>query len=91
MHDAVALERLAVPTAVIITGEFLTEALLQRDTLGMRDLSPAVISHPLSTLTDVEIAARADEAVSQVSAIWLGTASADNLSDGVGCAAPPSP
>jgi len=60
------------PTAVIVTTEFMHEAEVQRDALGMRDLVPAVIDHPLSTLTEAEIEARAKQAASQCIAIWLG-------------------
>ena len=60
------------PTAVIITTEFLHEAEVQRDALGMRDLVPVVIDHPLSTLTEAEIEARAEQAVEQCLAVWGG-------------------
>jgi hypothetical protein len=45
---------------------------VQRDALGMRDLTPVVIDHPLSTLTDAEIEARAVQAVGQCVAVWCG-------------------
>jgi len=38
----------------------------------MDDLKPAVIRHPLSTLSEDEIDARAEDAVRQIKAIWLG-------------------
>jgi hypothetical protein len=60
------------PTAVIVTTEFLHEAEVQRDALGMRDLAPVVIDHPLSTLTEAEIHARAEQAVAQCVAVWRG-------------------
>jgi len=60
------------PTAVIVTAEFLHEAEVQRDALGMRDLAPVVIDHPLSTLTEAEIKARAEQAIVQCLAIWRG-------------------
>jgi len=60
------------PTAVIVTTEFLHEAEVQRDALGMRDLAPVVIDHPLSTLTEVEIEARARQAVGQCLAVSGG-------------------
>ena len=60
------------PTAVIVTTEFLHEAEVQRDALGMRHLAPVVIDHPLSTLTEVEIEARAQQAVGQCLAVWGG-------------------
>ena len=66
MHDAVALEEKGIPTAVIITREFLHEAHIQRSALGMESLEPVVITHPLSTLSGQEIKSRAQEAVPQV-------------------------
>jgi hypothetical protein len=60
------------PTAVIVTTEFLHEAEVQCHALGMRDLTPVVIDHPLSTLTEAEIAARAEQAAGQCLAVWSG-------------------
>ncbi|MEJ0068908.1 MAG: hypothetical protein WDO24_09510 [Pseudomonadota bacterium] len=57
---------------MIVTTEFLHEAHVQRDALGMRDLTPVVIQHPLSTLSDAEIDQRAAEAVEQCITVWLG-------------------
>ena len=65
MHDGIALEAAGRPTAVIITNEFLHEAEVQRDALGMRGLAPVVIDHPLSTLTDDDIERRAQQAAGQ--------------------------
>jgi hypothetical protein len=45
---------------------------MQRDALGMPDLVPVVIAHPLSTLTDIEIEGRADAALGPCVACWLG-------------------
>ena len=66
MHDAVALEALGVPTAVIITRVFTREARAQRAALGAEHLEPVVITHPLSTLSDEQIDARATEAAAQI-------------------------
>jgi hypothetical protein len=63
---------LSRPTAVIVTTEFVHEAEVQRDALGMRDLAPVVIDHPLSTLTEAEIEARAAQAAAGCIAVWLG-------------------
>jgi hypothetical protein len=60
------------PTAVIVTIEFLHEAEVQCHALGMRDLAPVVIDHPLSTLTEAEIAARAEQAARLCLAVWCG-------------------
>lgn len=57
---------------MIVTTEFLHEAHVQRDALGMAELAPVVIQHPLSTLTDGEIDARAREAAEQCVRVWLG-------------------
>jgi hypothetical protein len=57
---------------VVVTAEFLHEANMQRDALGMPDLVPAVIDHPLSTLSDAEIDRRAEQAAAQCATIWLG-------------------
>jgi hypothetical protein len=72
MHDGIALEAAGRPTAVIVTTEFVHEAEIQRDALGMHELAPVVIEHPLSTLTDSEIDRRAQQAAGQCVAIWLG-------------------
>ncbi len=45
---------------------------MQRDALGMPDLAPVVIDHPLSTLTEAEIERRAEQALAQCVARWLG-------------------
>jgi hypothetical protein len=57
---------------VIVTTDFVHEAEVQRDALGMHDLAPAVIDHPLSTLTEAEIEARAEQAARQCINLWLG-------------------
>lgn len=57
---------------MVVTTEFVHEANMQRDALGMPDLAPVVIDHPLSTLSDAEIAQRAEQATAQAAKIWLG-------------------
>lgn len=71
MHDSVTLESLGIPTAPIVTRTFEEEARVQREALGAADLVPAVIDHPLSTLTDEQIRARARQAVDQVREILI--------------------
>lgn len=72
MHDAIELEARGVPTAVIVTSEFVREARVQREALGMTGVVPVVIAHPLSSLTDDQIQARAAAALPQVLAVWQG-------------------
>jgi hypothetical protein len=57
---------------VVVTREFVHEAEMQRAALGMDALVPAVIDHPLSTISEVEIDSRAEEAARQAVRIWLG-------------------
>jgi hypothetical protein len=71
MHDAVMLESRGRPAAVIVTSEFVLEAETQRNALGMTGLEPVVIAHPLSSLTDAEIAERIDQALPQIERVWL--------------------
>ncbi len=71
MHDGVSLESHGVPTAVVVTTAFVREAEVQRAALGMDDLEPVVVAHPLSTLTDEEIDQLVAEVVEQVEKIWL--------------------
>jgi hypothetical protein len=71
MHDSATLETRGVPTVPIITATFVEEAHAQRAALGMPELDPAVIEHPLSTLTDEQIDARARSAVGQVRSILV--------------------
>ena len=72
MHDAIELEARGIPTAVIVTSEFVREAKVQREVLGMTGVVPVIIEHPLSSLSDEEIAARAAAALPQVLAVWQG-------------------
>lgn len=72
MHDGISLERLGVPTAVIVTTAFVHETHIQRIALGMTDFEPAVIAHPLSTLSDAQIGERSEEAARQVRKILVG-------------------
>jgi len=72
MHDGVSLESLGVPTAVIVTSTFLHEARVQRAALGMAGIVPVVIDHPLSSISEEEIRARATQALGQAIGIWQG-------------------
>jgi hypothetical protein len=60
------------PAAVVVTREFVHEAEVQRAALGMPDLVPVVIDHPLSTISEAEIEARAAAAAEQAARSWLG-------------------
>jgi hypothetical protein len=70
MHDGIRLEDAGVPTAVIVTTEFVHEAELQRTALGLESIHPVVIDHPLSTLSAEEVRARAEQAAPQAIEVW---------------------
>jgi len=70
MHDAIRLETSGVPTAVLVTTVFLHEAKVQREALGMNDIEPVVVTHPLSTLSSEQLDERAAEALEQVVRAW---------------------
>lgn len=55
----------------MVTAEFVHEAEMQRAALGMPDLVPVVIDHPLSTISEAEIDARAAQAANQAASLWL--------------------
>ena len=46
---------------------------MQRAALGMPGLAPVVIDHPLSTLSEAEIDARAAQAAGQAERCWAAT------------------
>jgi hypothetical protein len=45
---------------------------MQKEALGLPALVPVVIQHPLSTLSEAEIAARAAAAAPQCLRVWRG-------------------
>ncbi|MDE0811551.1 MAG: hypothetical protein OSB69_19860 [Alphaproteobacteria bacterium] len=68
-----ALEDLGIPTAPIITTEFVNETRLTRVAIGMPDLRPVVIDHPVSSITNEEVALRVAAIMVQAQEVWLGT------------------
>jgi len=72
VRDAAQLESHGTPTAVIITQAFFRESEAQREALGLAELTPVVITHPLSTISDAEIEDRAAEAATQVVTVLMG-------------------
>jgi hypothetical protein len=72
VRDSIALERLGIPAACIITTEFVQETRLTRTALGMEGLVPVVISHPVSSIAAAEVAQRVAQITEQAQAVWLG-------------------
>ena len=72
VRDAVALEKRGVPSAAVITTEFVRETQLTRQALGMPDFEPVVIDHPVSSITPEEIGTRLRQIREKAARIWLG-------------------
>lgn len=72
IRDSVALEKLGLASAAIITTEFERETELTRRAIGMQGLIPVVIDHPVSSITDAEVAERARQVAVQAPKVWLG-------------------
>jgi hypothetical protein len=72
IRDAIALERLGLPSAAVITSEFVAETVLTRQAVGMPGLRALVIDHPVSSITASEIAQRAAHIAKKAQEIWLG-------------------
>jgi hypothetical protein len=73
VRDSIALEKLGIPSAVIITTEFARETVLTRQALGMQGLEPVVITHPVSSITQEEVAQRVAQIKKQAKEVWMGT------------------
>jgi len=74
IRDAVALERLGLPSAAVITTEFVGESELTKLALGMPGLRTVVIEHPVSSITAAEIERRIAEIIVKAQDVWLGCA-----------------
>jgi hypothetical protein len=72
IRDSVALEKLGIPSAAIITAEFERETELTRTAIGMQGLIPVVIDHPVSSITQAEVEARAAQVALRAPKVWLG-------------------
>ena len=65
MQDAVALERLGIPCSVLVTKPFNTQARAMTNLLAMPGYEYAIIGHPMGSLNEEEVMARAEEALPQ--------------------------
>lgn len=74
LRDAIALEKLGIPSAAVITTEFIRETELTRTALGMEGLVPVVIDHPVSSITMEEVARRVAQIEVQAQTVWRGRA-----------------
>lgn len=72
IRDSVALEKLGLPSAAIITTEFVHETELTKQAIGMPGLHAVVIDHPVSSITQAEVDVRVAQIEKQAQEIWLG-------------------
>jgi hypothetical protein len=72
IRDAVELEKRGIASVAIITTEFVRETELTRRAIGMQGLRPVVIDHPVSSITQAEVDARAAQVAEQAPKVWLG-------------------
>ena len=66
MHDGVFFEDHGIPTATIISAEFVRAAAAQARALGAGDYRTVVVAHPIQPLTRDEVRALADRAFDEV-------------------------
>ena len=66
MHDGVFFEDHGIPTATIISTEFVRAAAAQARALGAEDYRTVVVAHPIQPLTRDEVRALADTAFEDV-------------------------
>jgi hypothetical protein len=69
--DAISFEKRGIPAAVVITEPFVPTAEAMARLAGMPGYPVAVVSHPIGSLNQVEIAARADAIVARIEALLL--------------------
>jgi alkanesulfonate monooxygenase SsuD/methylene tetrahydromethanopterin reductase-like flavin-dependent oxidoreductase (luciferase family) len=66
VHDGVFFEDHGLPTATVISSEFVKAARSQAEALGARDYKTVVVSHPIQPLTREEVRALADKAFDEI-------------------------
>ena len=71
MHDAIETELLGIPSTVLTTKPFVSQAHAMSRMRGDPDYGLAIIDHPIVTLNDAELAERAAIAAPQVIACLL--------------------
>ena len=72
MQDAAALEKLGIPCSVLVTRPFNTQARAMTNLLAMPNYEYAVIGHPMGSLNEQQVMARAEEAIPQCLSHLIG-------------------
>jgi len=66
VHDGVFFEDHGIPTATVISSEFVRAAGAQAQALGSQDYQAVVVAHPIQPLTRDEVRALADKAFDEI-------------------------
>ena len=66
MHDGVFFEDHGIPTATVISTEFVRAAAAQAQALGATAYKTVVVAHPIQPLTREEVRALADKAFDEI-------------------------
>lgn len=66
MHDGVFFEDHGIPTATVISTEFVRAAAAQAQALGATAYRTVVVAHPIQPLTREEVRALADKAFDEI-------------------------
>jgi hypothetical protein len=72
LHDAIQLEQLGVPAAVVVTEPFQGLAANFAATLGMPGYSAIVVPHPIASKNEAWLAKLADQVADTASRALLG-------------------
>ena len=71
MLDAISFEKRGIPAAAVITEPFVPTAEAMSRLAGMPGYPVAVIPHPIGSLDEAALAARADAIVPRIEALLL--------------------
>jgi hypothetical protein len=74
--DAISFEKRGIPAVAIITEPFIPTADAIAELAGMPGYPHAVIPHPVSSLSPVEVHRRADAVATRVETLLLGAGQA---------------
>ena len=71
MHDAVSSERAGTPALGVMTSRFISAAELMSNVLGAPGYKFAVVDHPVSSASDMELANKAKKVVELIDELIL--------------------
>jgi alkanesulfonate monooxygenase SsuD/methylene tetrahydromethanopterin reductase-like flavin-dependent oxidoreductase (luciferase family) len=66
VHDGVFFEDHGIPTATVVSSEFVNAARAQATALGATDYRTVVVPHPIQPLTREEVQQLADKAFDEI-------------------------